>query len=715
MIITLTNEKEQQIKPILSRLYNAASDYMEGSIKNQSRRNWKFYHGTLPEPSHASMMPAIDRTCYQLTEAALKDLIEIFTASEDCVSFAPINNQDVYSAKAATQLVNQIMMRNQGKALTQDALKTSLVEGFAIIKAYFADDEVETHTVHEKNIPTKEEILHYIVGLRDSGVHIEDEDIEIIENEEGTFDVTVTYSIHRESVKVELLPSEEFVIEPGTKSIEDSSYMCHRVLKTKEQLKSYGLTDEELEAISDDESDYEDYTLKAARSNNALNMNDNDAESEDPGFRVWVKEHHWKTGMISEDGSVRRYKLIQIAEGRIIHAEETFSFPFYVWNPIPLPNSVFGYSFVASISDLQCDRAWAKQTWHTYTHKAALPSWQVVDDAFKGGDLMNPKPNAIYRVTQANAISPMPMAEMPPLDGLISLIDKDKEERTGINSSTAGLSSSGIETNRSSEATVNNMITLATGRVRQMAHSICNGGYREMFKAIYSLYKDNSSRATPVLTAYGVQDIHPSQLVDRDHLTINVALTTQEKNKRFANLQTLIDVIARVTSVQSPFIQPQHQAWLISEAGSLLGYKNTFDFSVPLQQYQAPGIDPATQVQLENVQADTQLKQAQANKLVAEDHHIAEMNLFEQQRASKQEARADKELEMKAAYNSDYFNLENNKLAVHAQSEAAKTQHNQERQANEMYKSQTANLKVQGAIIQKAHENEIKQKQGVEA
>lgn len=713
MIITLPDEKEQEIRPIISRLYNAASDYMEGSIKNQARRNWRFYHDTLPEPSHNSIMPAVDRTCYTLTESALKDLIEILTSSEDCVAFSPMNNKDVYSAKAATQLVNQIFIRNQGKALIQDALKTSLVEGFAIVKAYYSDDEVETHTVHEKGIPSQEEIYSYLVGLRDAGINIKDEDIEIIENEENTFDVTVTYSIERESVKVELLPLEEFVIEPGTKSIEDSSYMCHRVLKTKEQLKAYGLTDEELDELNDEESDFEDYTLKAVRSNNALDMNDKDAESDDPAFRVWVKEHHWKTGMISVDGSVRRYKLIQVGEGRIIKVDETFNFPFYVWNPIPLPNAVFGYSFVASVSDLQCDRAWAKQTWHTYTHKAALPSWVVLDDQFKGGDLMNPKPNSIYRVSAPGAIAPMTMPEMPPLDGLLALIDKDKEERTGINASTAGLATSGIETNRSSEATVNNMITLATGRVRQMAHSICNDGYSKLFKAIYSCYKDNSSRAIPVVTAYGVQEIHPSQLVDRDHLTINVALTTQEKQKRAANLNMLSDFMAKISTINAAgFVQPQHTAWMIQEMGNYLGFQNTFDFSVPIDQYQAPGMDSGTQAQIENVNADTQLKIAQANKLVADDHHTAEMNLFAQQRASKQEARADKELEMKAAYNSDFFNLENNRLAVHAQTEAAKTQHNQERQANEAYKAQTANLKVQGAIIQKNHEIEQKQEVG---
>lgn len=708
MLYDLSKEKEQEIRPYLSRLYNTAMDFMEASYKRDARINWEFYNGTLPKPSHKSLMPAVDRTVFTMTESVLKDLYSIFTEGEDVVKFAPLHNQDAYSAIAATSLVNQIFLRSQnGKSLLQDALKTALVERSAIIKAHWATDEITTHTVKSEGLADKEEILHYLVGLRESGVEFEDEDAEYVQNKDGTFDVTLTYSIPHEYVKVELLPMEEFLIEPHVKSAHanDCSYACHRVLKTKEQLKSYGLTDDEISEISCDNDDLSSWTLNAARTEFRQNQDDDQGvDIDDPAYKVWVKEHYWKTGVLSDDGSVRLYKILQVAEGRIIKVEEIFAFPFYIFNPIPTPNNVFGSSFAGSIADLQCDAAWSKQVLHTYAHNAAIPSWQVNLSQVKGGDLMNPKPGAIYQVEGVNAIMPMPQPEMPPVDSLFALIDKDKEERTGVNAGVAGLATSGIETNRSSEATVNNMISLATGRVRAMALSIANGGYSELFKAIYNLYKENSSRAIPVQTAYGVQEIHPSQLVDRDQLSVNVALTTQEKQKRFANLQTLIDCIAKVTSVQSPFIQPQHQAWLISEAGNLLGYKNTFDFSVPLQQYQAPGIDPATQVQLENVQADTQLKQAQANKLIADDHHTTEMNAFEQLRQAKADARADKELEIKAAFNADHFDVERNKLAIGANSEALKHQHAQERQANENYRSQTQNLKVNADIIQRDRE-----------
>lgn len=698
----LCDEKEQDIRPLLSRLYNAASDFMESTYKRDARINWEFYNGTLPRPSHNSMVPAVDRTVYSMTETVLKDLVEIFTGGEDCLAFAPLSNEDAYTARAATQIVNQIFLRNQnGKSLLQDALKTALVERSAIIKAYWADDEYETHTVHEENLPNKEEIELYILGLREAGFDIADESVEIIENKEGTFDVTVTYRILREYVKCELLPMEEFGIEPGTKNIFDSSYMYHRVLKTKEQLKEYGLTDEELSAINDDESDLSGWVVNAARSEFRQNKDDeNGVDSDDPSFRVWVKEHYWRTGVLSDDGSVRLYKLLQVGEGKIVRVDEIFSYPFYVLNPIPTPNNVFGMSYVSTIADLQCDKAWQKQTLHTYAHNAAIPSWQVVSQQFKGGDLMNPKPGAIYQVETPGAIQPLPLQPMPPLDSLLSLIDKDKEERTGVNAGVQGLSSSGIETNRSSEATINNMITLATGRVRQMAHSICNGGYSDLFLAIYNLYKDNSTRAIPVLTAYGIQDIHPSQLPDRSHLVTNVALTSQEKLKKAANLNSMIDFVAKVSAIDSDFMQSQHKAWLIAEYGNSVGFANTYDYSAPLQQIQPRQPDPMVVAQIQSVNAQTQYYTAQANKLVADDHHRTEENLFKQQLASTQEARADKELEFKIAQGVDLINFQNNQLALEANVESLKSQHNTQRQAVEEYKAQTANLKVQGNIIQ---------------
>ncbi|MCX8289109.1 portal protein [Enterobacter pseudoroggenkampii] len=709
MIIELPKGKEEEIVPLLSRLYNAGDDFMESSYRRDARINWDFYTGALPKPAHSSLMPAVDRSVYSGIETCLKDLVEIFTAGEDAVQFAPVHSEDIYSAKASTQLVNQIFFRNQnGKSLLQDALKTALVERSAIFKVFWSDDEKTTHTVHEKNLADREEILSYIVGLREGGLEINDEDVEIIKNKEDKFDVTLTYTIPREYVKVELLPIEEFICEPSVKTLNsaDCSYICHRVLKTKAQLKEYGLTDEELSEMNDDNSDLSGWTVNAARTEYRQNLDDDTGvDSDDPAFRIWLKEHFWKTGVLSDDGSVRLYKVLQAGEGRIIRVEEIFSFPFYVFNPIPTPNNVFGSSFAQSLADLQCDRAWTKQHLHTYFSNVSLPSWQVISQQFKGGDITNPKPGAVYRVEGANAITPVQMPPMPPVDALFNLIDKDREERSGVNVSTAGLSTSGIETNRSSEATVNNMITLATGRVRLMAHSIANGGYSDLIRAIHACFKNNSSRSVVIQTAYGLQEIHPNQLLDRDELIVNLCLTTQEKQKRMQNLNMLVDFMAKVSSVNAAgWIAPQNVAWMIQEMGDSLGFKNTFDYSVPPQQYSPPGMDAGTQVQLENVQADTAYKQAQANKLIADDHHKAEENLFKQQLAVKQEARADKELELKAAYNSDHFNLENNKLAVTAQTEGLKHQHKNDVTGVQNYRAQTENLRVQADIIQKNKE-----------
>ncbi|EJY3122528.1 hypothetical protein OGA32_000110 [Salmonella enterica] len=707
MIINITPEKEEVIKPILSQRYNAASDYMEASYKQDARKWWDFYNGALPKPALDSMVPALDRTCYTITENCLKDLIEIFTSGEDVVSFAPLNNEDAYTAKAATQLVNQIFLRdNNGKSLLQDALKTSLVEGSAIIKYYFSDDEITTHTVHEENLPNREEILQYLLGLREAGIEFKDEDAELIQNKDGTFNITLTYTQRRERVKVELLPIEEFVIEPGTKSIPDSSYMVHRVLKSKEQLKYLGLTDDELSEINDDESDLSAWTVNAARSAYRTNLDDDKGDdSDDPSFRVWVKEHYIKTGMLSDDGSVRLYQIVQIGEGKIVSVTEVFNFPFVVFSPIPTPNNVLSScSLVGSVADIQCDLAWAKQSLHTYAHKANFPNYFGVDKEFDERALMNPKPATVFKVKTLQSLSLAPLPALPPVDSIFALADKEKEERTGINSGVSGLASNGIETNRSSEATVNNMITLATGRVRQYAHSIANGGYSELFKGIYNLYKDNSSRAIPVLTAYGIQPIHPSQLVDRDHLLINIALTTAEKEKKGAKVNMLLDFIAKVESIQSAFVQLPHKAWLINEYGSSLGYPNVFDYTAPINQIQPSQPDPMTIAQLENIQANTAYQQAQAQKLIGDDHHQNEKLLFEQQLAAKKEAREDLKLKFEMSHSVDELNLAGNELAVRANVEAMKSQHNTSRQAIEEYKAKTANLKVQGEIIQKSKE-----------
>jgi hypothetical protein len=708
MIIDITPSLEDKIQAPLNQRYNAAYDFMESSYKKDAREWWRFYTGELPGLTHDAMVPAVDRTCYDIVENASKDLQEIFTSGENAVVFAPLNNQDSYSAKAATQVVNQIFLRdNNGKQLLTDGIRTALVEGSAIFKAWWADDDVSTHTVHEDNIPNEQEIIQYLEGLREAGLSFDDENAELIQNEDGTFNVTLTYTIKRQRVMVDLIPIEEFAIEPGAKSIFDADYMCHRVLKSKEQLKAIGLSDEELEEINTNDHDLSAWTINAARTNYRQNLDDDKGDdSNDPSFRVWIKEHYWRTGLISDDGTVRLYQIHQIQEGKIIRVTEVFNYPFVIFNPIPLPNNPFGISLVSTVADIQCDRAWAKQALHTYAQKSSIPNYYGVAGEYDERALMNPKPGTVFNVKEMGALQQVPQPAMPPLDAIFALSREEKEERTGINSSVAGLSADGIESNRSSEATVNNLITLATGRVRALGHALANAGYSELFRMIYNLYKDNSSRPIQVLTAYGMQPISPAQLVDRDHLVINVALTTAEKEKNNVKLNALVDFIAKVTAIQSPFIQTPQQAWLINEYGTSLGYPNVFDYSLPTEQVmqvlQNQQPDPMTVAQIENVQANTSHVEAQTQKLYGDDQHDTARLLFEQQLAAKQESRKDTELQFKMSNAVDELNFNTQELAVTAGTEAQKAQHNNRRQAVEEFKAKTANLKVNAEIIQKA-------------
>lgn len=141
-------------------------------------------------------------------------------------------------------------------------------------------------------------------------------------------------------------------------------------------------------------------------------------------------------------------------------------------------------------------------------------------------------------------------------------------------------------------------------------------------------------------------------------------------------LNALVDFIAKVTSIQSPFIQIPQQAWLINEFGTTLGYPNVFDYSLPTQQVmqmlQSQQPDPMMIAQLQNVQANTSHIEAQTAKLYGDDQHDTARLLFEQQLAAKQESRKDTELQFKMSHAVDQIDFNTQELAVKASTEAQK-------------------------------------------
>ncbi|MCS5737197.1 portal protein, partial [Herbiconiux daphne] len=206
--------------------------------RDKAARNYQYYHGELPVFGDDCVLPITDRTCKTFTNGALKDLVEVFLSNDhEPIQFVPESaGDDNVLAMAATKLVRQAYNDNDGDLLIASVLKESLINGVAFVKRHYTTQR-ETITTQAKGLKDEAEAQGYILAWREGGLKIDDADIELTENEDGTFDLVCTYEGEFEGVKIYHAPLEEILFDQKASSINGAlngcTYFCHRVRKTK--------------------------------------------------------------------------------------------------------------------------------------------------------------------------------------------------------------------------------------------------------------------------------------------------------------------------------------------------------------------------------------------------------------------------------------------------------------------------------------------------
>lgn len=694
MQIKITPELTDRIMPDLAALYDNARDYMEGWQLPSIRENYEYYHGMLPVVQHESLAKETDRSCYNSVNGCMQDMQNILLRGGDAVEFMPMGQQDAYAAKAATKLVNQILMReNNGDALLSGAIKEALITRVAFIKRWW-DTETVTNTERAEDLQDEQAVQDYLMGLKMGGLDINDSDIEYDTNPDGSFNIELTYTAKIERVKVMHVPIEECVIDIQAYSLQDSNYFCHRVKKNKIQAKELGVSDEVLESINYDDEFASHWVIGYVRNHGRMDQKqDNGQETDDLSFNIWLREHYWRTSKISKDGSMHLYKILE-ACNNILSIDLVDEIPFDVFTPLPISsNNIFGESIVDITKDIQSK----KTEWNRYftenMKKTALGRYTAIAGAYDRRSLLANVSGGVVEMDRPDAVNILPTPPLPSgLEFMFSNADSDLEMRTGVSRTSMGVNADMMKGDHGFDA-INALQTAAQGRMKMIAHNIAYGGLSSLMRSIYKLYKQNAKISIPVLTAQGYVNIDPKTLPDRKNLKVRIALTAADKNDKVARLDKFLELSAKIEATQSDFITAPQKHFLYAEALSILGYENHNDFVIPIEQYQ-PQPDVMGQLQMEALQTQTGYVAAQRDKLINDAHLDTERLGFEQQVAADKTQHSDSELTFKQQHAADQMNLEHLKLNLNDGVERGKAIHNNTSQSIKEYDAETKRIKA---------------------
>lgn len=659
--LKLSDDKTTQLRAQLDLYRNHSVGYHEGELGVRARHAWEYYYGKLPEPVQVGASSWVDRTVFDSVNGTLQELISVFTSGEDAVRFSPMNSTDANAARAATKMVNKILLRdNDGYRVLHDTFKEALISRNGFVKRYW-HKQVEKVEECFENI-SQEDLDLYIAGLDGEIVEMSTEEDEVEGELQNTFTGTIKYEIEKEGVRVEYTPFEQVIVEPTAITLKDANFIAHRVRKSKDELIDMGFDVEVVEGLSPQTSDIEAGVIANSRINNLspLNVNDVLAVGDNRADKVWLYENYIKTSLASGD-----LEMLQVftVHGQILEVNRVSDHPFETFTPLPIPGSIWGESVYDITKDIQDLNTSLIRGVIDNIMNANFRRYQAVKGAYDRQSLLSNRPGGVVEVAMPDAVTPFTHHQLPSgVMDLLEYVENKKEQRTGVTRLGQGLDPNVFKGDNST-STVNTMLTMAQNRMRMIARNVAQTGMTQLMLSIYELVRNNATQPLRVETAQGEITLDPRMLPKREEMIVAVAVGSNERRERAQSLNAALQMMTTTPQLQM-FFQPQNAYFMATQIMESMGVYDVENFLTPMDKLPEPEPNPEQEMNKQMMMEQIKQLQATTQKLLSDMDTDQRKSEFEQMKAADEFAMRKEESLSSQDEAADKMSLEEKKLML---------------------------------------------------
>lgn len=617
-------------------------------------------------------------------EWILPELLDVFTSSDQAVSFEPVTQEDVQGAAQATDACNYVFYKqNNGFLTLYTAFKDALIsQNCAVMWRTVTETLRDVQEV--QGAPAE-----VLAMLEEQGYEIEAAS-PVMGAVVPLFNAKVAKKVEKKKVNVEAFPPEQLIIKRGWTSplLHDCPYVARVMPVTLSELKQMGFKVDasDLRASQDvfSESNTEEYRL--TRTDGSYTHEDDNVDSEDDSLATGYLRIEYVLVDYDGDGIAER-RLIHRLEGRILSNEETDHVQIATTSPVLNPHRWDGMSIAEAVADIQRLKTDLTRSLVNAANLAVNPRKTVLTDTngnplVNVDDLLDFRIGGIVRQSRADALG----MEPTPFNGqamlpVLSYVDEMAEKRTGVSKQQQGLDSNALRTDRTA-AEVMMTANAAKQRVKLIARIFAETLVKPVFQGILKLLTAGEMEPLAFRLRGEFVRYDPNEWRDQYDMTTNVGLGTGDKQQQIAFFQNLMQMQMGLS--QSPFgpllIDPQKIYNTVAKMVELGGQKNVGDFIGDPQgrPLQPPGPPPQLAIEQAKMQQQGQLKQmdlqykAQADDL--QRRQQAELELIRQQ--AQQQTDANRQA-MEAQ-------MHRMKLEQEAQLDALRAQYEDQRHVREM-------------------------------
>jgi len=547
-----------ELKSIIGQEINNSMGFMGGALSSQRKKSLEYYMGEPLGTEIDGRSQVISTDVADTVETILPSLLRIFTASHQVVKCEPVKAEDVELADQATNYINYIFNKdNHGFSILYTWFKDALIEKNGIVKVYWDESEKIEQETYE-NLNDEE----YKLLIADDDVEVVKEESFVDEKAKAAFqeikDIATdqgqdlgklpTPKLHNciikrttnsGKVKIENIPPEEFLIQRSAKTIEESNFVAHRVLKTRSDLIQMGFDKDVVENLPTQNS----VTMNEERLARYADI-DEDPIADAPdksGSEIEIYECYIKVDMDGDGVSELRKVIVAGSNGSTILENMSCDFiPFCSLTPIPMPHRFYGRSVAELVEDVQLVKSTVMRQLLDNMYLTNNNRVAVMDGMVNLDDLLTNRPGGVVRTKQPPSQVMMPMQNQTISQQafpLLEYLDTVRESRTGVTRYSQGLDADAL--NKTATG-VNTMMNQSQMRMELIARVFAETGVKDLFTRIFELTVKYQNKERIVELNNKFVPVNPTEWRNRYNISITVGLGVGSKDQQIAMLNNIL-------------------------------------------------------------------------------------------------------------------------------------------------------------------------------
>lgn len=562
--------------------------YSDSDLSNEREKIMRYYHGELPKRQSNGNSSYVSQDVYDGVEGLKALLLETFSAGTDVIEFTPQGPEDVEKARVCTAYTNYVLHRqNDGFSIFRDVIHDGLMSRVGIIKVYW----------EEKLEQIEEEFKDYTSEELDQALVDPSMELGKFTETDGRFKGTFIKSIDKSKVVIDVIPPEEFIVNPMSKDIEDG-FVAHRKTMRKTDLIKMGFDEDLIESIGSDEDPLgKNYDEKYYRHEQIgpTSVNSDEHHRQEQMKEIVVYEAYVEADMDGE-GISKLYKIL-IAGNTLLEYEEVDKRPFIVFTPIPVAHRFHGENFAYKLLPTQNARTVLMRSILDHSSVTTNPRYLVTK-----GSLLNPRElldnrlGGIVNVTRPDGVSPLPQNPLNPfIFQTVQKLEEDGENTSGISKLSQGLNKDAIS-NQNSQGMVEQLVNLSQQRSKIIARNFANNFLKPLFLEVYRLciIHENSQKIIDVAGAYA--QVTPTQWQDRQDVEVAFKLGYGETEREAQKYNAVHMQLSQDPGLQANYGMKERYN-MVRQSLLAQGIKDVDTYLIPPDKIPPPQPSPEEQMQ----------------------------------------------------------------------------------------------------------------------